>query len=400
MGRNKGKAIILFCLAALCVGYAAFGTREDVREDPAARLETESVPSNENQRQAKTPTVGHKTLGRPEPERISVGKYAYESLPDEVQLVYDEMLSAILSHTAKITLSTMDMGAMRRAYAAVCSDYGGLFWVDGYVFTKYTKGGELVSLEFAPKYTMTKEEREDTQTEIDAVVEEWLSGISVNDTDYDKAKYVYELLADNTEYVQGAADCQNIISVFLKRRTVCQGYACAVQYLMGQLGVRGAIVTGTALGQAHAWNLLCLDGEYYYMDATWGNAGYKSSEGEEKPFTDYNYMTMTTAEMQKGHIPGPDLELPECTATEDNYFVREGYEIVGWEPDRIGALLAEAWQQGRAITLRFLDGQMQERAFRYFIEEGHVSDYCAGIQEINYMVDDEWKEISFCFSAP
>ena len=137
---------------------------------------------------------------------------------------------------------------MQKAYTAIGEDYGGLFWVEGYVYTRYTKGDELVSLEFAPKYTMAEEERKHIQAQIDRTVEEWLGGISMSDSDYDKVKYVYELLAGNTEYLPGAENSQNIISVFLTRQTVCQGYACAVQYLLGQLGMEGAIVSGRAGG--------------------------------------------------------------------------------------------------------------------------------------------------------
>ena len=128
-------------------------------------------------------------------------------------MVYDEMLTAILNHDEKIKLSTTDLDLMRRAYTAVCGDYGGLFWVEGYVFTRYTKGEELVSLEFAPKYTMTVEERQNTQIQIDEIVGAWLAGITINHTDYEKAKYVYELLALNTEYVQDVEDSQ-ILSAY------------------------------------------------------------------------------------------------------------------------------------------------------------------------------------------
>lgn len=313
-------------------------------------------------------------------------------------MIYDEMLTAILNHEEKIRLSTTDLDLMRKAYTAVCGDYGGLFWVEGYVFTRYTKGEELVSLEFAPKYTMTEEERKITQDQIDEIVEMWLNGIFINDTDYDKAKYVYELLALNTEYVQDATDSQNIISVFIKQQTVCQGYACAVQYLLGQLGVQSVIVSGTALGDAHAWNLICLDGEYYYMDATWGNNGYRNQEGLETSFIDYNYMAMTTEEMLMGHVPDSEIELPECTAVMNNYYIKEGTYIEEWNPELMGAILSEAWMQGRVVTLRFSDDILKKQAFRYFIEEGYIADYCDGITEVNYIEDNMWKEISFCFN--
>lgn len=360
--------------------------------------ESESVKTDQNKQKAKAPEADTKKLENAQPKQISVGKYAYEHLDEAGRVVYDEMLAAILNHEEKIRLSTTDLDLMRHAYTAVCGDYGGLFWVEGYVFTRYTKGEELVSLEFAPKYTMSAEERKTIQNQIDEIVDAWLSGISINDTDYDKVKYVYELLALNTEYVQDAADSQNIISVFIKRQTVCQGYACAVQYLLGQLGIQSVIVSGVALGEPHAWNLICIEGEYYYMDATWGNNGYRNREGLETSFIDYNYMTMTTEEMQMGHMPNSEIDLPECNAVRNNYYIKEGNYIEEWDSERIGNILSEAWLQRRVVTLRFSDDSLKKQAFRYFIEEGYIADYCSGIAEINYIEDDMWREISFCFN--
>lgn len=414
MKSAKSKTALLLVIV-LCSSFITSCAPERLAELLPERGQQEIVRSEENRQQAKESEADKKSLDQPEPEQseqeqtkseqeqtkpeqISVGKYAYEHLGEQEQVVYDEMLSAILSHEEKVKLSTTDTELMRRAYTAVCGDYGGLFWVEGYVFTRYTKGEELVSLEFSPKYTMTEEERKSTQEQIDGIVNAWLSGISINDTDYDKAKYVYEILALNTEYVQDAADSQNIISVFIRQQTVCQGYACAVQYLLGQLGIQSVIVSGTALGEPHAWNLICLDGAYYYMDATWGNNSYRNGEGVETSFIDYNYMTMTTEEMQMNHVPDSEMVLPECTAVMNNYYWKEGNYIEEWEPEHIGMLLSEAWEQNRVITLRFSDESLRRQAFKYFVEEGHIGDYCSNITEINYIEDSMWKEISFCFN--
>ena len=60
-------------------------------------------------------------------------------------------------------------------------------------------------------------------------------------------------------------------------------------------------------------------------------------------------------------------------------------------------ILAEAWAGGQAVTLRFSDGELKSQAFQYFITEGHIADYCGEIQEINYIDDNVWMEISFLF---
>lgn len=396
------RKIIWMFVFVLLTGSIAGCSREDLQkilqEDRYLRWaeEPEQVQDEPSRQRAEVPQIEQKEV-KPV-QKISMEKYAYGKLDEIERTVYDEMLSVILNHEDKISLSTTDTDVMNRAYAAVCSDYGGLFWVDGYVFTRYKKGDELVGLEFSPKYTMTQEVRRQTQQLIDRVVEEWFSGISINDSDYEKAKYIYETLALKTEYVEDAQDSQNIISVFLRKQTVCQGYACAVQYLLEQLGVQCMIVSGKALGQPHAWNLLCLDGEYYYMDATWGNNGYRNKEGVETSFIDYNYMAMTTAEMQMGHEPDMEISLPECTAVLNNYYIKEGNYIEEWHPEQTGAMLAKAWEEKRVITLRFSDDSLKEQVFRYFIQDGHIADYCPGLSQINYLEDSLWKEISFCFN--
>lgn len=400
--RKAYRKIIWILVPALLLGSVAGCSGEYLQkmlqEDGYLQQAEDShqVTDEPSRQQAEAPQVKQKEV-KPV-QRISGEKYAYGQLDAIEQTVYDEMLSTILNHEEKISLSTTDTDVMNRAYSAVCSDYGGLFWVNGYVFTRYKKGEELVDLEFSPKYTMTEEVRRQTQERIDRVVEEWFAGISINDTDYEKAKYIYETLALKTEYVEDAKDSQNIISVFLRKQTVCQGYACAVQYLLEQLGVQSIIVSGKALGQPHAWNLLCLDGEYYYMDATWGNNGYRNKEGVETSFIDYNYMAMTTAEMQMGHEPDMDINLPECTAVLNNYYIKEGNYVEEWYPEQIGAMLAKAWEGKQVITLRFSDDSLKDQAFRYFIQDGHIADYCPGLSQINYLEDSLWKEISFCFN--
>lgn len=351
-------------------------------------VEEHQIRSIEHQTEAAGESVGV--------SRISHGNYAYQGLSQEERQVYDEILSVILSHQEKITLSCTDMEVMRKAYTAVCADYGGLFWVNGYVYTKYTREGETVGLEFAPNYTMTEEERQQTQQEIDRVVEEWLGGVSITDTDYEKVKYVYDLLSTRVEYVEGAENSQNIISVFLGGQTVCQGYACAAQYLMKQLGIPCVIVAGTALGDAHAWNLFQMNGAYYYMDVTWGRGRYVE-EDKEKFFIDYKYMAMTTEEMLRNHVPDEALALPDCTAVEDSYYRQEGKYIQEWEPEQIGTDITEAYEEKEMLTLRFAERELYDKAVDYFIEEGNITEYCPKMEEISYMTEENWLEISFCF---
>ena len=331
-------------------------------------------------------------------ESISKGRYAYESLSKENKVIYDQMLDAIMLHEEETALSATENSYLEDIFNCIKADYGGLFWVDSFRYTQYQRNGQTEMMSFSPNYTMSLEKRQKTQKKINKRVKKFLKGIRRGDSDYEKVKYVYRKLIEQTDYNLEAPDNQNIISVFIHQKTVCQGYACAVQYLLEQLGIQSVIVSGMALGEPHAWNLICLDGEYYYMDATWGNNGYRNKEGKETSFIDYNYMAMTTAEMQLGHMPDSEQNLPECTSVVNNYYRKEGNYIETWEPDVIGSKLVEAWEAQQVITLRFSDNALRKRAFRYFIKEGHIADYCYGLSQINYIEDPSWKEISFCFN--
>jgi hypothetical protein len=58
---------------------------------------------------------------------------------------------------------------------------------------------------------------------------------------------------------------QTIWSGIVTNSPVCAGYTAAFQYYANRLGINATKMSSGV----HAWNLLELDGEYYYMDVTW-----------------------------------------------------------------------------------------------------------------------------------
>ena len=359
-------------------------------EEKIAEGKGTEVKSKEQETDTEQAAVCGETEKQAEPsvEKQSVDCYVYQTLPEEVRTVYDEVYDAILYEKEDVALSTLDNEVLHQAYVSVMADHGGLFWVSGYTYTQYTRGEKLVDLHFTPKFTMTDAERMDMQAQIDETVSQILAGIDAQAPDYDKAKYVFDYLASNVAYSTGAPDNQNIISVFVNGETVCQGYAAATQYLLEKLDIPCAVVAGTADGQSHAWNLAKLDGEYYYIDTTWGNATYSGDGMGLDSFINYNYFGVTTAEISKTHQADGTLLLPECTATADNYYVREGKYITEWEPEVIGQIYGAAYRNG-AVTeeIRFSDTSLYDQAKAYLIDEQHIRDYCEGITGLSYIED-------------
>lgn len=330
-----------------------------------------------------------------EVDSVSEGKYAYGTLDDETKQVYDEIVYAF-SNRITVTSSTTDTNVMEQAYQAVRYDYCDFFWIESLSYVKYSREDEITALEIAPTYSMTEEEQEAMQQQIDAEAERMLADAPADGSDFDKALYVYETLIREVDYVVGAENSQNIISVFVNHETVCQGYAYATQYLLEKLGVVCTTVLGTANGETHAWNLVVMDDSYYYIDTTWGNSRfvYRSEDGEELSeenilrfqYMDYDYFGVTTEMLLTTHEPDSGIDLPFCTAMADNYYVHKGLYVDVWDADAVGAIIQCGYENGdEVVRIRFSDMELCEQAVRYFLTDGHVFDYCYGLESVQFL---------------
>lgn len=333
---------------------------------------------------------------------VSSGCYVYSTLDANTQRVYDEVYYALDNHLDSIEVGTTDLDVLNHAVKAVYADHGNIFWASGYIYTVETRREKTVALYYAPKYTFSQEERTALQAQIDIEVDQILSEIAdhpdLYTDDYEKAKYLFSYLAENVDYRIDSENNQNILSVFLNKETVCKGYTCAFQYLLNKVGIKSSIITGDADGQAHTWNLVFLDGAYYYIDVTLGNSVYSDGMDGEKRFVNYTFFCITTDELLMTHSPNSDFVLPICTATADNYFFREGLYFSDWEPDIIGNIFSDAYTgSDELVAVRFSNSELYEMAKTYFVENHHIQDYCDGIESLQYIANYRYDILMFKF---
>ena len=240
--------------------------------------------------------------------------------------------------------------------------------------------GHLGLLETLKSRDLTKEEAAERAEMIRSVTAQWLSRLDENASEYDKVKAVYETIIFSTDYDLGAADNQNIASVFLGGASVCQGYAKATQYLLNHLGMMCTLVQGTVdTGEAHAWNLVRVDGAYYYVDTTWGDASYRMEDGSEQgtlPEINYDYLCVTTEDLLRTHRIDSVIPLPECTATEANYYVREGAYFTSCDREQMQEVFDRAAAEGRTdVTLKCADDSCYQDICHTLIDEQEIFSY-------------------------
>lgn len=325
-----------------------------------------------------------------EVESVSTAKYGYSQLSDDEKICYDQILDCIMKFEPTVSLSTMDDSMIDRVFNVIFADYGELFWVDGYSYKAYTRGDKVVGIAFSPKYTMTKEERDSYQEKIDAAVLEWLGPLSADADDYTKAKFVFETLINRVDYDTTAPNNQNIISVFIEGATVCRGYASATSYMLEKLGIPSIIVSGTANGEAHAWNVVQLDGEYYCIDTTWGNSRYQDEKQGTQKHVNYAYLNVTSEELSVNHVAQMVFSIPECTATKDNYYFHEGLYFDTLDKAGIGKAFAKGYYgREECSSVKLAGSGLYNEVKRYFIDEQHIQDYCKGITSFAYIESEE-----------
>jgi hypothetical protein len=389
-------AILTACMAMLLAGCSLTEKLQYFTPDETIEYKPDTESPKESDEQ------GTVEYSEEEIEAISQTYYGYGELDEYNQTLYLEMLESLSQMKDDVPLSTTDKTGLDRVFNCLMYDHPELFYVEGYEYTEYSLGGTITGITFRGQYSMGAEQVSTTKALLDAKINECLMYMPDNFDEYYKAKYLYEWVIDNTEYDREAENNQNICSVFLTGKSVCQGYARALQYMLQESGMESFIVTGfTSEGERHAWNLAKINGQYYYIDPTWGDPSYSYS-GENMsiyefaPSINYDYFLVTTNELTRTHTIEQVVELPVCTSMEDNYYVREGLYFTEYDEEKLAAVFDryDSRQQGY-VTIKCTDESYDDIASKLIDSQG-VYDYVdKSYQKVAYSSNSELKTISF-----
>ncbi len=394
----KKAGILLFCMLVLtgALYFASQGPSKSEsslcrQEDLAAGGTKESLPEQ--------------VLTRADDElrEEQTDCYAFGKLSEDEQEVYLEILEALIHFKENVKLSSCDKELISRVFQCVLNDHPEIFYVDGYSYTEYTLGSILKKITFTGSYRFSPEEVKEKQMQIDNYVNQCLAGMPEDADEYEKVKYVYEYLIHHTDYDAAAKDSQNICSVFLERKSVCQGYAKATQYLLNRAGVFATLVLGEVVGgEGHAWNLVRIDGAYYYVDTTWGDASYQAVGGsdypiEKIPTINYDYLCVTTEQMEQTHTQDNVVEMPECTSMDANFYVREGVYFTEFDEKKTEKIFTDSYERGDTyVTLKCEGPDIYSKMQETLIGEQGVFRYldCPD-KAVSYVENEKQYSLSF-----
>lgn len=338
-------------------------------------------------------------------------EYYFKQLTEEEQRVYRELLKGIRAREKEFYLTISDDDSIDRSYHAVLKDHPEIFWVHNREKIYKTTYSDSDYCVFTPGYTYTDSEIDEIQTAMEQSFQEVRALIPEDAGDYEKVRIVYTYVIDHTKYQTGEDD-QSIAGVFWKKSAVCAGYAGAVQYLLERLDIPCIYVDGSTKGstEGHAWDIVKIGQEYYYVDATNGDQpdflNGNAAQLEEHKTIIYDYLCPFPEEYEKTYTPSEELTVPACTAKDlDFYVLNQGYfEDYSWQD--IYDYCKMRMDNGAAVVRFKFGGQEAfSEACQELLDDGVVQNVAQyymklhglGQVEYHYGVMDNFYTIYFIF---
>ena len=321
-----------------------------------------------------------------QPDRVLDGQpsYYYRScLTATCQQAYDAIVAGIRAHQADIPVMGCTGENISQILRAIMYDCPDLFW---FCSAEYT------NTSVRPIYGATAEECEVLQRRIDQAVAKYLEGIDDSMSAYDVALRLhlkmigavdYDTIALNKEEEEGGPAegkidyLRTICGVFLEGKAVCGGYARAMQYLLQKCGIESAEAIGYihkadgSKGELHGWNLVKLDGDYYYLDTTWDDSS-NTIQTVKNTDVSLDYFCFTSEELSRTRdtTKSPAV-MPNCTATRCNYYYHNGLVLDAYNPDKVQEWAVQAAQNNKpAFAFKCANQRVYDAAFAALCADG------------------------------
>ncbi len=182
----------------------------------------------------------------------------------------DYLLSQLKLEAENISVSSYGLliDDVYATFSAVLNKHPELYYVKTSLRYAYNGSTGVVTTLYMEYYDYDRQA-------IMAEMEKVLALIDENMTDLEKALFIHDYLCIDVEYayedyLQGkvSSDAHSLKGAILDKIAVCDGYASAFQYYMTLLDIPCNIVTNAN----HAWNQVYIDGNWYFVDATWDDS--------------------------------------------------------------------------------------------------------------------------------
>lgn len=154
-------------------------------------------------------------------------------------------------------------------------------WEGDYAYYAIRQGQSYVDLEYPtkiygedyymleldiPQFTTTAEQEAAVDAKVAQLLGSRFSGLA-GKSEYARAKAVYDYVSTSMHYDNSDPVHHYAYGGLCKGKATCMGFALSFQRLASELGLESKIIMGMD-GGAHTYNLVKIQGKYYYLDCS------------------------------------------------------------------------------------------------------------------------------------
>lgn len=332
-------------------------------------------------------------------------RYYYNNLSQDGKIAYASILAQIRTHPDKIEIPPLDDEEFDKMFQALSYDNPGLLCMQNE--SQVMKRGAKAY--FVPQYTCDAETCEAHSAELEAAVQEILGGIQADWSTYEIELYLHDTVCKRLTY-ETADDTVGYTAydALVLGRAVCEGYARSLQLLFNRVGIANYLVTGQGVNtdgqsEGHMWNLVTVEGQNYYLDATWDDL-----DAVEINRYSHTFFNVSDTDVQNSHLH-IEPAYNRCIYDQYNYFVythRFYTEYNTAARARIEDSIETALNNGEdTLEIRFSDRTVYDAAFADLIEDGEIyalalkadRSFLKQYSDIMYVQDKNMLTIQFAF---
>ena len=352
---------------------------ENSNEEESEDLEEEIITPEETKSEEAT-TVAIATKEQTIPEKSSFGLDYYNQLTDKQKRAYIQIKEGCEKYQEKISFDAVEVKDYEIVLYALKCDHPEFYWLN--YSGKYMQKNKKVykhifKFDDDPKITSEK-----IKAEANTIVEK----VNKEKSTYDKIRCIHNELIKLVKYKRNKRD-QEIRSVFLDKETVCNGYAEAFLYLCKLCNINCGYARGRSLNESHAWNIVEINGKYFWVDVTWDGS---DSNDNNRDKLNYVYFCVSDKRFKKTHKLATGIDVkgsenivkfsyPKCLSDKYNYYRKIGGYFNNYNKKDIKKYIKNKVANSNTVELMFKSKDDYQKAKR---------DLCTGTVLWDMMRDD------------
>ncbi len=271
--------------------------------------------------------------------QISNSDYYYNKLTDTEKEIYDSLAASVANLESDAVVRKYEyldmnttMEQVSNSMNAFFNDHPEVFYLDTQYKVATTDGFFGTNLNVYLNYLVSnKSDLNEKLNEIKSKIDIIMSSVNSNSSDFEKELQIHDKLGDLTTYYRYKNEedipdeCHTIYGTLITNKAVCDGFAKTLQIILNKVNIDTIFVTGSIDSEAHAWDMVKLDNEWYHLDLT-----SNKSLDENKTATNiliHSYFNVTTNNIKNTHTINNENQLPAANSIKYNYYIYKNKNI-------------------------------------------------------------------------